>query len=69
MPIEISQEGKLKKSSYQDITSEHSLVFINALKSTNKLIALYRPTPSPISKQGTASGEQAINFSVLQSPI
>jgi hypothetical protein len=69
IPMEISQEGKLKEGNYQNITSKYLLAFVNALKSTNKLVILYYPTPSPISEQGAASGEQIINFSVLQSPI
>ena len=65
MPIEISQKGKLKEGNYQDITFKYLLAFINALESTNKLVALHHPTPSPISKNSTASGEQVINFNVL----
>ena len=69
MPMEISQElkelGKFKKDSYQNITSEYLLAFINALESINKLVALYRLTPSLILKKNTALGEQVINFSVL----
>ena len=57
MPIKISQEGKLKKNSYQNITSEYLPVFINALESIDKLIALHRLTPSLILKQSAALGE------------
>ena len=69
MPIKISQElkesGKFKKGNYQNITSKHSLVFINALKSINKLVVLYRPTPSLILENGAALKKQVIDFSVL----
>ena len=73
MPIEINQIlkelGKFKKDSYQNITSKYLLAFINTLKSINKLVALYRLTPSPILEKGAALKEQVINFSVLQSSI
>ena len=69
MPIEISQElkelGKFKEGNYQNITSKHLLVFINALKSINKLVVLYHPMPLPILENGAASKEQAIDFSIL----
>ena len=71
--MEIDQElkdlGKLEEGSYQDITSKHLLAFINALESTNKLVVLYRLTPLLILGKGTTLGEQAIDFSVLQSPM
>ena len=50
MPIKISQEGKFKESGYRNITSEHLLAFINALKSINKLVVLHRLTPLLILK-------------------
>ena len=59
--------GKFKENNYQNITFKHLLAFINALKSTNKLVVLYRPTPLLILENGAALGEQAIDFSVLQS--
>ena len=69
MPIEISQElkesEKFKEGNYQDITSKYLLAFINALESTNKLVVLHHPTPSPILENGAALGEQVINFSIL----
>ena len=68
MPMEINQElkdlGELK-SGFWNTTSEYLLAFINALKSINNLIILYRPTPLPILKKGTALGEQVINFNIL----
>ena len=60
MPIKINQELKeLKKfkDSYQDITSKYLLVFINTLKSINKLVVLYYLTPSPILENGAALRE------------
>ena len=61
MPIEINRElmdpGKLKKGSYQDITFKHLLAFVNALESTNKLVVLYHPTPSPILENGATLKE------------
>ena len=61
MPIEIDWElkelGKLKEGSYWDITSEYLSVFINTLESINKLIVLYRLTPSLISEKGAALGK------------
>ena len=72
MPMEIDQEskelGKLEEDGYRDVASEHSPAFVDALESTNEPVALHRPTPSPISEKGAASGEQAIDSSVLQSP-
>ena len=61
MPIKIDWElkelGKLKEGSYWDIVFKYLLAFINALKSTNKLVILYHPTPSLILEKGTALGE------------
>ena len=61
MPIEISQElkesRKFKKGNYQDVAFKHLLAFINILKSINKLVVLYRLTPSPILENSTALGE------------
>jgi hypothetical protein len=57
MPIEINQKGKLKEGGYRNITSKHLLAFIDTLKSTNKLVVLYRPIPLLILEQGTASKE------------
>ena len=61
MPIEINWElkdlGKLKEGSYRDITSKHLPAFVNALESTNKLVALYHPTPLPILGKGATLGE------------
>jgi len=69
MPIEINRElkdpGKLKEGSYWDITSKHLLAFINALESTNKLVALYHLTPLLILEKDATLKEQAINSSVL----
>ena len=69
MPMEISQKlkelGKFEEDNYQNIASEYLLAFIDALKSINKLIVLYRPTPSLILENSTALKEQAIDFSVL----
>jgi len=69
MPIEINRElidpGKLKEGSYQDIAFKYLLAFINALKSTNKLVALHRLTPLLISENSTTLKEQVINSSVL----
>ena len=73
MPIEISQKlkelGKFKKNNYQDIAFKYLLVFINALKSTNKLVVLYCLTPLLILENGAALKEQAIDFNILQSFI
>ena len=59
--MEINQElkelGKFKEDGYQNITSKHLLAFIDALKSINKLVVLYRPTPLLISEKGAALGE------------
>ena len=55
--MEISQEGKFKEGNYQNIASKHLLAFINALKSINKLIVLYRLTPSLILENGAALKE------------
>ena len=61
MPMEINQElkdpGKLKEGSYRDITSKYLLVFVNALKSTNKLVALHHLTPLPILGKGATLRE------------
>ena len=57
--------GKFEEGNYQNITSEYLLVFINALKSINKLVVLYHLMPLLILENGAALGEQAINFSVL----
>ena len=69
MPMEINQElkelGKFKESSYQNIASEYLLVFINTLKSTNKLVVLYYLIPLPILDKGAALKEQVIDFSIL----
>ena len=73
MPIKISQElkelGKFKKNNYQNIPFKYLLVFLNALKSTNKLVVLYRLTPLLILENGAALKEQAIDFNILQSFI
>ena len=61
MPMEIDRElkdlGKLKEGSYWDITSKHLLAFVDALESTNKLVALYRLTPLPILGKGATLEE------------
>ena len=68
--MEIDQElkdlGELKNG-FQNTTPKYLLAFIDALGSTNNLIILYHPTPSPILKKGAASEEQVINFNILQS--
>ena len=60
-PMEINQElkdiGKLKEDGFRNTTSKHLLAFVNTLENTNKLIVLYRPTPSPILKKGTTLEE------------
>ena len=69
MPIEISQKlkklGKFKEGNYQNITFKYLLAFINTLKSTNKLVILYHPTPLLILENGTTLKEQAIDFSIF----
>jgi hypothetical protein len=49
--------SKLKENSFRNATSKYLLVFINALENTNKLAVLYRLTPLPILKKGTALEE------------
>jgi len=62
---ELMDLGKLKEGSYQNIAFKHLPVFINALKSTNKLVVLYRLMPLPILENGTTLEEQVINSSIL----
>ena len=54
---ELKESKKFKEGNYWDIIFKHLLAFINVLKNTNKLVALYCLTPSPILKMGTALGE------------
>ena len=71
MPIEVDWESKdlrkLKESGFQNTAFEHSLMFVNVLKSTNNPVKLHRPMPSPISENNAASKKQEIDFSILQS--
>ena len=62
---ELKESKKLKEGNYQNITSKHLPAFINTLENTNKLVALYHPTPLPILKMGATLKEQAINFNIL----
>jgi hypothetical protein len=72
-PIEIERElkdmSKLEGDGFRSAASEHSPVFADALKNINKPAVLHRPTPSPISEEGAASGEQTVDSSVLQSRV
>jgi hypothetical protein len=60
MPIEIDWElkglGELKDG-FQNTTPEYLLAFINALKSTNNLVILYRLILLLILEQGAALEE------------
>ena len=70
MPMEIDRESKdlgELEGGFRNTTPEHSPAFVDALGSTNNPVILRRPTPSPISEKGAASGEQAIDSNVLQS--
>jgi hypothetical protein len=73
VPMEIDREPKdLSKpegDGLQDAAPEQSSTVISTLEDTDKPAALHRPTPSPISERGAASGEQAIDSSILQSPL
>jgi len=61
IPIEINRElkdpGNIKEGSYRNIASKHSLAFINALESTNKLVVLHHLTPLPILGKGATLRE------------
>jgi hypothetical protein len=71
-PMEIDREpkdmNKLEEDGFRNAASEHSPAFVDALENTNEPAVLHRPTPSLISKKGTASEEQTIDSSVLQPP-
>ena len=73
MPIEIDRKpkdlSKPKGDSLQDATPKQLSTVISTLEDTNKPAALHHPTPLPISERGAALGEQAINSSILQSPL
>ena len=54
---ELKDINKLEEDGFRNAASEYSLVFINALENTNKLVVLYRLTPLLILKKGTALEE------------
>jgi len=61
--------SKPKEDGPRDAAPKQLSTVISTLEDTNKPVVLYRPTPSPISEKGAALEEQAINSSILQSPL
>jgi len=62
---ELKDISKLKEDSFWSTASKKSLVFINALKTTNKPVALSRLMLSLILEKGSALGKQVVNSSAL----
>jgi hypothetical protein len=73
VPIEINRKlkdlSKPKGDGLWDAAPKQLSIVISTLEDTDKLVVLYCLTPLPILERGVALGEQAINSSILQSPL